>query len=125
MKVAIVGSRDFLELSRVVEYVRGLPAGTIVVSGGARGVDSVAETAARECGLSVQVFKPDWDKHGLRAGFVRNLEIIGNADRVVAFWNGASRGTKHSISIARNYGKPVEIVLSQAKKIGTLFEEQP
>lgn len=118
--VAIVGSRDFPDLAVVRRYVSRLPIGTTVVSGGARGVDSMAETTARECGLKVISYKADWKGKGKGAGFERNQDIIGTATRVVAFWDGKSCGTQHSIGLAKRWGKPVEIVLSAAAKSGTL-----
>ena len=110
MKVAIVGSRNFRELDKVRAYVRSLPPGTTIVTGGARGVDNVAETTAKIFGYPVEVFLPDWNKHGKSAGFVRNNLIVCAADRVVAFWDGESKGTKHSIKLAEQFKKPLEII---------------
>lgn len=109
--VAIVGSRDFADEQAVRAYVRALPTGTTVVSGGARGPDSWAENEARLCALGVVVFHAEWDRLGRRAGFLRNKLIVDRADRVVAFWDQRSRGTQHTIDLAREAGKPVEIVL--------------
>lgn len=111
LKIAIVGSRDYANLPQIRHYVQSLPRGTIIVSGGARGVDSVAEAAAVECGLQTLIFYPDWDKHGRSAGFIRNNDIIKSSDIVVAFWDGVSRGTLSSINLAKKYGKPLVIYL--------------
>lgn len=108
--VAIVGSRDFPDLDAVRRYVCALPPGTVVVSGGARGVDRVAEDEARSRGLVVQVYPADWQKYGRRAGAVRNKLIVDRCTRVVAFWDGASPGTQITIRMAKAAGKPVEIV---------------
>jgi predicted Rossmann-fold nucleotide-binding protein len=81
----------------------------IIVSGGARGVDSTAEKAAKENGLEVISFLPDWDKNGKSAGFLRNIQIIEEADSVVAFWDGVSLGTLHLITEATKRNKPVRI----------------
>jgi len=113
VKVAIVGSRSYARLERVRESVRSLPSHTIVVSGGARGVDRTAAETARTCGLQVIEFLPDWNRYGKSAGFRRNEQIVSEAERVVAFWDGRSRGTQHSIQLARDLGKPVEIVGNQ------------
>jgi predicted Rossmann fold nucleotide-binding protein DprA/Smf involved in DNA uptake len=56
MKVAIIGSRDYAKLHLVQKMVEVLPPGCILISGGARGVDTIAEEAARSRGLAVQVF---------------------------------------------------------------------
>lgn len=110
MRVAIVGSRDFHDLDAVRAYVAALPAGATVISGGARGVDSTAEQAARARGLKVETYPADWDEHGKSAGMIRNATIARRCDRLVAFWDGKSKGTKNTILRARNFGKPVEII---------------
>lgn len=110
-RVAIVGSRDFPDVDMVRLYVRSLPKGTIVVSGGARGVDHIAEVCAAACGLRTEIYHADWDKHGRAAGYLRNHSIVAVASRVVAFWDGESRGTEHTVKLAREKGKPVEVHL--------------
>ena len=80
-----------------------------MVSGGAPGVDSVAEEAARAAGLETVVFHADWETLGRRAGPIRNEQIIQRADRVVAFWNGHSRGTLNAVVLAIRAGLPIEI----------------
>lgn len=88
-------------MARVVEYVGRLPANTCVVSGGAPGVDQTAEWAAVAMGFSVFSFAPDWTRYGKSAGMIRNAKIVEHCDELVAFWDGASRGTAHSIDLAR------------------------
>jgi predicted Rossmann fold nucleotide-binding protein DprA/Smf involved in DNA uptake len=97
-------------MERVSEYVALLPANSVVVSGNARGVDRTAEEAARERGLKVISLPAQWDKYGKSAGFRRNADIVKLADRVIAFWDGVSKGTLHTINLAKAQGKPVEIV---------------
>ena len=101
MKVAIVGSRDYPLPRLVREFVAGLPDGSTVVSGGARGVDGIAEEAARVRGLPVVVIPALWEEHGRRAGVLRNQDIVDLADVVYAFWDGRSRGTADTIRRAR------------------------
>lgn len=110
MKIAIVGSRDFAHLAYVDDYVRDLPPETVIVSGGARGVDRRAEHAARLRGLAVDVHHADWGANGKGAGMIRNYIIVRECDRLVAFWDGVSRGTEHSINLAITAGKPVVVV---------------
>lgn len=109
MKIAIVGSRDYPSLDDVRRYVQSLPLVTIIVSGGAIGVDSVAEEVAKARGMEVEIFYPDWKKHGRSAGFIRNEQIVKAADKVVCFWYNKSKGTAHDIKLARRYGKELEI----------------
>ena len=68
MRIAIVGSRNYTDADGVVEYVNSLPDDTIVITGGADGVDSIAEGAARKRGLEVIIYRPDWDTFGRAAG---------------------------------------------------------
>ena len=109
MKVALVGSRNYSDLEAVRRYVATLPKNTMVVSGGATGVDTAAEETAKQCGLLVKVFPADWNKYGKKAGVIRNEQIVLFADRVVAFWDGVSKGTESTIALARRYGKPCEV----------------
>lgn len=109
MKIAIVGSRDYENLAAVRAYVRRLPLGTIVISGHARGVDRTAEIEARRVGLEVVSIPADWARYGKQAGFIRNHALVTQADRVVAFWNGYSNGTNHTIKLARRLGKIVDV----------------
>lgn len=109
MRVAIVGSRTFQNLQLVRNYVQSLPNDTIVVSGGARGVDRTAEDEARSRGLKTVVFLAAWEEFGKFAGLHRNTDIVRNCDRLVAFHRQGSRGTADSIAKARAAGKPVEV----------------
>lgn len=110
MKVAIVGSRKYTNLRKVQTYIATLPKDTVVISGGAVGVDRIAEAAAKRLGLQVIVYPAEWDKHGIMAGKIRNSLIVEECDRLVAFWDKKSNGTKDSIDKARKAGKPFEVI---------------
>jgi len=112
MRIAIVGSRNYGDLEEVRRYVASLPVDTIVVSGGARGVDKTAEQTAKTCGLETKIFPAEWDKYGKSAGFRRNTVMVLAADRIVAFWDGKSAGTKHTIDMAIKYRKPLIVTTS-------------
>jgi predicted Rossmann fold nucleotide-binding protein DprA/Smf involved in DNA uptake len=132
VKLAIIGSRSFnnVELfGKTLEpYVDKI---SLVISGGAKGADSLAEEWAGFNGINTEIYLPDWDKHGKRAGFIRNIEIIGACDAVIAFWDGESKGTAHSIQLAKETGKPVKIVridkpnfpLPSEEKISKIFKK--
>lgn len=110
MIVAIVGSRDYENLAAVQTYVRGLPPDTVVISGGAIGVDSDAIATAVACGLRTRVYLPDYVFYSDRPRFAplaRNRLIAAACDQLVAFWNGMSSGTAHVIREAELRGKPV------------------
>jgi hypothetical protein len=108
MKLAIVGSRTFNDYEMVKTALKDL-AITEIVSGGAKGADTLAEQYAAENNIPVKVFKPDWAKYGRGAGPVRNKQIVEYADKVIAFWDGESRGTKSSIDLAEKQGKLLEV----------------
>lgn len=118
-RVAIVGSRKFKDLELVYDFVNAMPVGATVISGGAVGVDTTAEGTARSRGIKVISFKPDWNRYGKGAGFVRNSDIVDACDVLVAFWDGSSRGTLDSINKAKAANKHVSII---RPKIITVME---
>jgi len=111
MRIAIVGSRKIHRntlqfiLPRIVEQLDG---GHTLVSGGANGVDAMAEGLARGMGNPVLIFKPEWDKHGKAAGFKRNQKIVDAADKILAFSFGTP-GTLDTIERAKASGKPLTV----------------
>lgn len=118
MKIAFVGSRKFIDKDFVYftvrEHLRGRCLTTAeyeFISGGAKGVDSWAEESAKQMYAKCIIFKPDWNKYGKRAGFLRNQLIVNEADKLIAFWDGESKGTKHSIDLAIKKGIPVNIYI--------------
>lgn len=110
MRVAVIGSRGLT----VRELERYLPENTTeIVSGGARGVDASAARYAREHGIPLKEFLPDYELYGKRAPLMRNLEIIDYADMLLAFWDGRSKGTMFTVQKCRKAGKPVRLFLSE------------
>lgn len=109
MKIAIVGSRNWNDFQAINHFIASLPHDTLIVSGGARGVDSIAEACAVHHGLDVLVFEADWNQYGKSAGMIRNADIVKASDIVVAFWDGVSKGTANTIERASNAKKPVYI----------------
>ncbi len=112
--VIIAGSRDIED----VEYIRGkmnalwAQLGPYeVITGGARGVDRIAHDIATEAGVDTRVFPAEWNKHGRRAGYLRNVEMARHATHLLAFWDGESRGTKHMMDIATERGLRVTVWL--------------
>ena len=109
IKIAVVGSRQFPRQDLISAYVAALPMGTVVVSGGAAGVDTFAAQAAKANGFKVLIFYANWDGLGRRAGPIRNAQIVEASDQVVAFWDGYSRGTLNTVATALCQGKPVQV----------------
>lgn len=113
-RVVVCGSRRFPDPFRVSlaihDCIDALPEGCEVITGGAFGADLMAHDAAQRRGLPTRIFFADWDRHGKRAGILRNLEMLDTKpDRVIAFWDGSSPGTRHTITEARKRAIPVEV----------------
>lgn len=109
MKVAVIGSRTFNDYEKLKQTL-SLMTITLLISGGADGADKLGERYANEHGIPTKIFLPDWDTHGRIAGFLRNTDIINEAETVVAFWNQTSNGTRDSIDKAKKQNKKVIIV---------------
>ena len=111
MKIAIIGSRNIC----IKDFSQYLGIGDEVVSGGANGIDTCAADYARKNGLLLTEFLPEWERFGRAAPIVRNKQIVDYADRVIAFWNGTSKGTLSVIRYAQKTGKPCEVVLCTSR----------
>ena len=113
MKLAVVGSRDFDLYDLMEKYlnkIHSIEPITIIISGGAKGADLLSEKWAKENNINIKIYKPNWGKFGKKAGYMRNVDIVQNADKVIAFWNGTSKGTKHSIDLCKKKDKKCKIV---------------
>jgi len=108
MKIAIIGSRNLY----IDNFGKFLPKNVSeIVSGGARGIDFCAARYAKEVGIKITVFTPEYEKYGRVAPLKRNLQIINHADEAIAFWNGKSNGTKHVIETCKKQGKKVTVYI--------------
>ncbi len=112
MKTAVIGSRNFDNYDLLTATLAGEPI-TELLTGGASGADSLAACYARKQGLTLTEILPDWRRHGRSAGPIRNGELIRQAERVIAFWDGKSPGTKDTINKARAAGKPVRVIYTE------------
>ena len=116
--IIVCGSRSFNDyellcdtLDNIIEELDKV----VIISGHARGADTLGEHYAAERSLLVVVYPARWDEYGKRAGLVRNEKMLehilkGEDALVVAFWDGQSRGTKYMIDIARQAGVRVIVV---------------
>ncbi len=107
MNIAIVGSRD-LKITNIGEYI---PFCEEIVSGGAKGVDTGAAEYAQNNNLKLTVFLPQYEKYGRAAPIIRNREIVNHADKIIAFWNGKSKGTLSVINYAKKVEKECLVIL--------------
>lgn len=115
-KVIIAGSRTFQDLSlltRKCDRVLSSRLDTdniVIVSGTANGADVLGEVYAKNRGFNVMRFPADWTKHGRRAGYIRNEQILAIADAVIVFWDGSSKGSKHMMAISDEKGIPLRVI---------------
>lgn len=112
-RVIIAGGRDFNDydlLERKMDHLLSKISNTIIiVCGKARGADTLGEQYAKARNYQVAYYPADWSI-GKAAGYIRNTEMAENADALVAFWDGKSRGTKHMIDIANKKKLKVRII---------------
>lgn len=97
--LSITGSRSLTDyeffkdkLNELLETIR--VKATRINSGGAAGIDSLAEEYAKEYYIPFVVYKPDWNKYGRSAGIKRSVDIINNSTLNIIFWDEISKGTK-------------------------------
>ena len=114
MRVIIAGNRTFNDYEflkqQCNDILHGTPQSRIqFLSGGATGADALGERYARECwSKDPQVFPADWETHGNAAGPIRNKQMAENADMLIAFWDGKSKGTGDMIKQAYKMKLDVE-----------------
>ena len=113
MRVIIAGGRDFNDFDLLKEKCDKILSNikvTEIVSGGAKGADSLAERYAFGCGYNFKKFTANWNDLGKAAGIIRNCDMSLYSDALIAFWDGKSRGTKHMIETAKNDGLKIRII---------------
>lgn len=151
MKIAVIGSRRYGRLEAVGSFVEKLAErhpDAWVISGGAKGVDERAEGTARGCGLRVVSYRPERDETGewviavyvdgyrvctvacrphwasfAETAKARNLMVVGDGDKVVAFWDGSSPGTAHALSCAAG-SKEVYVYGPDGKRDESLWRQR-
>ena len=105
-KVIVAGGRDFGDYGLLCQTCDSI----VIISGTARGADTLGERYAQERGYAVERFPADWEHAGKSAGFIRNAQMASIADALIAFWDGQSRGTAHMIDQARQKSLPYRVV---------------
>lgn len=116
MRIIIAGSRTITGKAGAMEVLGSFTEAiaewgplvvTEIVTGGAKGVDEIGKRFAEKFGLAHREFPADWDKHGKRAGYLRNVEMAEHADALVLVWDGKSAGSRMMKEIAEKRGMPV------------------
>ena len=117
MRLIIAGSRNFhdydLLKSKLDYFLANVLIPIEIVSGTANGADKLGEKYAAEKGLAVKQFPADWDKHGKKAGYLRNKQLAEYATHCVCFWDGKSNGTKIMIELCKKLNIPCRVVFFQ------------
>ena len=111
MNIAVIGSRDFKD-RELVEKKLAKELTNInveVITGGARGVDIWVEEFCKKNCTPYKIIRPRNPSNKLDYLF-RNVEIITLADKIIAFWDGKSKGTKFVIDYAKARGKDIEVI---------------
>lgn len=129
MIIAISGSRTYHDYGEFKMNMNRLLAEEsysrlVIVSGGAKGVDTLARKYCGEMGIEFIEVKAKWHdmsepclrktgrngSYNAFAGLKRNKEMAEMSDKVYAFWDGKSKGTKNMITKSRKLGKPVTVI---------------
>ena len=102
MKIMIAGSRSIhsFDLSPYIGTQVDL-----IISGGATGVDQLAEQYADQHKISKLILRPNYTAYGRHAPLVRNEHMVDLADEVLVIWDGFSKGSAHTISYAKKKEK--------------------
>lgn len=112
LRVAVIGSRDYKDPKLVTGYLMRLLSmvpNFLVITGGTRGVDKIAEKWCLQYTIPCEVIRPI-DEKDKKSYLFRNIEIISRCDLIYAFWDGKSRGTKFVIDYAKARGKYIKVI---------------
>lgn len=126
-RLIVTGSRGFKEYDYLCEVLDWALKNKIsqnysitIVSGTAKGADTMGEQYANERGFNIHRMPADWNAYGKRAGYVRNndmaLYAVNAEGGCVVFWDGISRGTKHMINLSLKHNFKCIIVEYPIKK---------
>lgn len=109
-KIAVIGSREYKNVNKIINFIKSLSYDVLIVTGGARGVDKIAEATAKKYGKHYCVVYANWDFYGRsQAGKIRNSIVVKLVDEVYVFWDGKSTGTKDVIDKAKKVNKLKEV----------------
>ena len=109
-RLIVAGSRNFNDYQfvkdEVTKYINDLGNVVEIVSGKAKGVDTLGERIAEELGLKIAEFPADWEKFGKRAGYLRNTEMGKYATHAIIFCNSEDKGSTMMLNIMKYFKKP-------------------
>ena len=107
MKLLIVGSRSIKDFD-LSPYISADV--DTVISGGAGGIDSLAERYADLHRLSKYILRPRYNFYGRCAPLKRNEEMVEMADAVLIIWDGRSKGTQYTLKYTKKINKPITLI---------------
>jgi hypothetical protein len=117
IRALFCGDRDWGNRFPIKAALKNLPPDSVIITGGARGADTLAYQEALLLGFKGYhnlVFKPEWDEHDRSAGPIRNRRMLKEAlpTIIYAFHTNIkdSRGTKNMIEQAEAAGLPVILI---------------
>ncbi len=117
MKYIVAGGRDFKDRGLMCNVLDMLLAeDDTVITGMAKGADTLAWDIAMDWHYNLIEFPADWDKHGKSAGPIRNHQMALEGDALIAFWDGKSKGTKHMIEEAHKARLETHVYYYEAEK---------
>jgi hypothetical protein len=112
MKVAVIGSKNFNDYEKFQKIINDFLKtykDVEFISGGAEGTDSLAQKYAKDYGIPIKIYYPNWKKYKKAAGPIRNKQIWQDADIGIAFWDEISKGTKYSLKFSKEMKKDLWI----------------
>ena len=115
MQLIIAGGREFKDYitlrSEFIKFVADHKRSDVtVISGMARGADTLGLHLAEEYSLPVITMPANWDLHGKPAGHIRNAEMAKIATHLLVAWDGKSPGTKGMITLAKKHNLVTKII---------------
>lgn len=109
MKLLIVGSRSIADFDLSPYIPKDVDT---IISGGACGIDRLAEQYADLHHISKYIMRPRYDLYGRAAPLKRNEQMVDLADAVLIIWDGCSRGTQHTLKYTKKKNKPFTLIQS-------------
>ena len=107
MKLLIAGSRSIKDYD-LEKYVPKET--TMIVAGGADGIDTLAEKYADKKRISKLILRPEYDLYGKGAPLKRNEKMVELCDMALVIWDGRSNGAKYTANYAEKIGKKVILI---------------
>ena len=122
-RLVVAGGRDFnnfFYLTAVLDKLledKILTHNVVIVSGMARGADTLGERYAKMRRLDIDYHLADWDRYGKSAGYRRNEQMALSSDASCVFWDGKSKGSAHMIDLTKKSNNALRVVMYQPKEV--------